>query len=675
MIPNPIFQTSLLDIDSYFKQLKNSIVNKASKYPEISFFFLSKKDFMEKIHKTLKKSNNIASLSSSIILFNDPLFKSLSQLMTTLFKSNEIWTNSFTNPESFSETVLYLHFFLFVQKNFQLEITLPLNKFILFLHNSLIFTGVLNFLKEKPSTFLKNNEIFWDFMAMVLNIVAYKKEELIKVDLLIRSMLEDNRKYRRLLKKHENLQEKKIKSHRPLKVIIEKRLLDIFHMIFVENAVFFEEFDMKKISQFFANSLINSCIVILRKIFEEIDENKEFHNIEKLLYKTIAIIHAFSKKPEFFDKFILEETNQKTPLIKKVLIFFEKTLTKSEKKPFSENSLRNSVINLSQIFEIFTTGVLTGCLKEFEAFFIEFLIKLFDPNTIKTEIFSVLFDNEEPILYNTIKIVFNIIDKDLIISKIIPIIFFEKLEKNTQNTFKNFFSFIKNFSLSENQQNFTKILINLLMKKIELSQIIVTIEELLQILEELIFLLDKQKFEEISEELAFLLSDFLLKNNETFSKKEGKTDENIMKTYKKIFEDEKVFIKIIQSENFIRNFFNKAVNEINSRIFFVFLDKFFKFVLMETVIDPAFRNEFFSTLNEFLKKITVQGEEPDEFQEKILIFFCVFIETIIFQKHRFNTFEETFKNPDNSISLDVLFHEKVFFNIIFPSLMISMCFI
>ena len=486
---------------------------------------------------------------------------------------------------------------------------------------------------------------------MTLNLVASKKDELTNVDLITVSMLEDNRKYRKLLKSKENQQEKTIKTHRPLKVIIEKRLLDIFHMLFIENSAFFEGID-KKNFDFFSNSLINSSFAILRKIFEEIEKNKEFHNIEKILDKTIAIFHFFSKKEEFFQKFILEETNQKTPLLKKVLTFFEKTLLKTEKK--AQNSLKNSILNLSQIFDIFTTGVLTNTLKEFEGLFIEFLIKLFDPNTIKPEIFAVLFDNEDPILYNTIKIVFNIIDKDLIISKIIPIMFFEKLEKNTINTFKNFFSFIKNFSLSENQQNFMKILINSLMKKIELSQIIVSIEELLQIFEELIFLLEKQKFAEISQELAFLLSDFLLKNK-------GKTDENIVKTYKKVFEDEKIFMKIIENENFIRNFFNKAVTEVNSRIFFVFLDKFFKFVLMETVIDPVFRNEFFSTLNEFLKKITVQGEEPDEFQEKILIFFCVFMETVIFQKHRFDTFEETFKNPDNSISLDVLFHEKVSF--------------
>ena len=63
-------------------------------------------------------------------------------------------------------------------------------------------------------------------------------------------------------------------------------------------------------------------------------------------------------------------------------------------------------------------------------------------------------------------------------------------------------------------------------------------------------------------------------------------------------------------------------------------------------------------MDEFLIKL-MNEEETEEFQEKMLIFFCVFLETVIFQKHRFNHFEEIFENPENAISLDVLFYEKV----------------
>ena len=168
----------------------------------------------------------------------------------------------------------------------------------------------------------------------------------------------------------------------------------------------------------------------------------------------------------------------------------------------------------------------------------------------------------------------------------------------------------------------------------------------------------EKEYLQLADEIGYLIIEFFLKFNESFSKKDTLKND-IIKSFGKLFKEKNVFLKLLQCENFIEKYLNNAVNEVNSTLFFIFLDDFYSYVLMESELDTMYRNLFFQGLTGFLKKMSLQAEEMETYQEKILIFFCVFVECLIFQKRRFSTFEEIFKNPDNSISLDVLFHEKV----------------
>lgn len=655
---------SSLDLDSYFKILKKTFLTKNAKTPQIIPFFSANKDFIDNIQKILKKASNLSS-SQSIIPTPDVAFKSFGQLMVSLYKSSEMWLGSFASIDTFTETLYLLHFSLFLFINFNLEIDLALNKLILFLHNSIIYVGILSFKKRdlkplekgtKLSPILQNNEIFWDFFCLILHVTTSNSKENMNVDHMTSYLVEENKKYRRMLKITEMDFEKSLKPHRSLKVIIEKKLLDIIAFMLSDGISF------KKNNESFELQIIDYSIKILKKIFSDVEKNKESYHISKFLDKSLAIIHNFSKNPIYFEKFVFEEINQKSPTIKIILDLFFSELLRAERKTSNESPklLPTLLENLNQIIEILTTGIFMGALKELELVFLIFIIKLFDPKNIRSDVFNYLFDDRMPILFNTMKMIFNMIDKDLIISALIPIIFFSNLEKETQNTFKKFFFIIKEFSLSENQLNFMKILVSSISFKPDYSQDIVSSEELFFIFNELIFLMKEEQFIEMTDELVFLINDFLLFNNEIFFKKDN-LRVDVIKTFSIILKNPKVFLKLLTKENFIKNFFNKAVNENTSTVFFIFLDSFYKFVLLETDIEPIYRNQFFQSLSEYLKSLSQQAEEPEEFQEKILIFFCVFIQTIIFQKRRYSTFEEIFNNPENCVSMDVLFHEKVNF--------------
>jgi len=664
------YQTTL-DQEAYFKHLKRILSSKSCKFTQISSFCHSNPSFFEAIQKSLRRSSNMSN-SSSLMLSSDSLLKSLTPLLASVFKSNELWLNSLTNLETFTEVITILHFSLFLSVNFGLEIELPLNKCILYLQNSMITVGVLNFKKslEKQDKNLKisgaliNNELYWDFFSMVLYLSACICKENTSIDHLTVSLVEENKKYRQMSKmKGMDLEKSQQKqSHRTLKVILGKRLLDIIALALANEATIFQENkkNIEKSKEGFNAQTIQSMIKILRKIFEDVQKNLDQYSLRNFNDRAISILQTISKKPQFFEILINSEANEKTSLFKVILDLFYKELIRPERKASIDQgkTLPSLIDNLNSTFEIFTTGTMMGLLKDLESIFLVFIIKLFDPKTVKNEIFLVLFDHTYPILTNYLKIVFNLIDKDLIISTLIPIIFFESLEPKTQKTFKDFFYLIKEMSLSENQVSFMRILITSISLKSEFSQEIVNSEELLMIFDEYILNMNEKEYIQLADELAFLINEFFLKFNEVFMKKELLKND-IIKTFGKLFKEKAVFVKLLQCENFIQKFFIQAVSEANSTLFFIFLDNFYAFVLMETELDTVYRNMFFQSVSEFLKKMSLQAEEPEEYQEKILIFFCVFVESLIFQKRRFSTFEEIFRNPDNSISLDVLFHEKV----------------
>ena len=665
------YQTTL-DYEVYFKQVKRVLCSKSSKFPQIVAFFRSNSDFLEIMQKSVRRSSNVMHSSNLGAQIDLPLLKSFIPILSLVFKSPEILVNSLTNPDSFFEALTYLHFSMFLSVNFGLEIDMPLNKFVLFLQNSLISVGMLSFKKafEKPdktmkmSNILVNNELFWDFFAMLLFQVASQPKPSTSVDQIIISLIEENKRYRQMMKmKGMDLERpEKRKIHKSLKVIIEKRLLDIIAFSLANEGLLFQENkkNSEKHQDGFGVQIGQSIIKILRKIFEDVQKNSEEYTLRFFNDRAINILNNIVRKPAFFQSLIESETNEKTPLFKIVLDLFYKELIKPERKSSIDQpkTLTGLIENLNAALEMFTTCVLMGFPKELESIFLVFIIKLFDPKTIKTEIFMVLFDQNSPLLIGYLKMVFSPIDKDLIISTLIPIIFFESLEPRTQKTFKDFFYLIKELSLMDNQVCFFRILVTSISLKNEFSQEIVNAEELLMIFNEYILNMGEKEYIQLADEIGYLIIEFFLKFNESFSKKETLKND-IIKSFGKLFKEKNVFLKLLQCENFIEKYLNNAVNEVNSTLFFIFLDDFYSYVLMESELDTMYRNLFFQGLTGFLKKMSLQAEEMETYQEKILIFFCVFVECLIFQKRRFSTFEEIFKNPDNSISLDVLFHEKV----------------
>lgn len=412
----------------------------------------------------------------------------------------------------------------------------------------------------------------------------------------------------------------------------------------------------------FLEKNLKYLLPIMSQIFLDLNREKANYPLFKFISKGIKIIAGLFKNEKLFNQYISFEINNETHIIKNILdLYFNEFLRKESDHLNSKEMCLKISENLNQILDISTNGILTGSLKDLSQDMLNFLIKLFDPKTIHSEVFNFLFNEKEPVLFYSIKIILNLIEKELIISALLPIIFFSPLEKNVQKTFKDFFFIIKEFSLSENPQNFMKVLLSCLSFEKKLSQDVVSFEELFMIFNEMIFLMNSENFLSIKEDFPLLISQFFLEKIDELQKKENfKNDLKV--SLKKIFKEKEVFISLLKSDGFIKKFFSKTVNSQNSSLFFLFLDSFYRFALTENAAyssDSNLRTQFFQAMGDYLKKIKEQFEEPDEFQENLLIFFCVFIEIIIFQHLKFQTFEEVFKKPDDAICLDVLFHEKV----------------
>jgi len=204
---------------------------------------------------------------------------------------------------------------------------------------------------------------------------------------------------------------------------------------------------------------------------------------------------------------------------------------------------------------------------------------------------------------------------------------------------------------SENKPEFFNIFIKsleqnpgLTLENLKISEFLETFHEILEKTLQNPDFLDKN--------LSFL--SFLLRNLNNLQPRI-----QLFELLKQIFRKSEVFLKYLENPLFLDNFFEFTLNPDAIEVFMHFLDFFYRIVLLEPDIEPFYRTAFLQHLDKFLKTFYEEKEDFEVFEQKVLVFFTVFLKIVIFQRKSEWTFIEIFQNPEKALSLESLFIHKV----------------
>lgn len=258
----------------------------------------------------------------------------------------------------------------------------------------------------------------------------------------------------------------------------------------------------------------------------------------------------------------------------------------------------------------------------------------------------------------------NLISSSIFLPVFIKSIFFKSFPKITHHILHSLWNFFIELSLSDNEKRtifFKNLILVLNSNKFAFINIIENKEiidffELIDIFEEFIrldFINIKENIQ-IYKELLLLI----IKIESTIDQ-----ENKISELFLLIFEKKEIFTLINDDFEFIKSIFFHLLKEENIILFMNFLKIFMKFIDNDKDHETLTmeRNKLFILIDSFFKKIDNTNENLIFFNEKIIIFFCLFFQTIIFKRNKeFPDYYEIYMNPMNIITYDLLFSEKVF---------------
>ena len=185
----------------------------------------------------------------------------------------------------------------------------------------------------------------------------------------------------------------------------------------------------------------------------------------------------------------------------------------------------------------------------------------------------------------------------------------------------------------------------------EKEAILLPISELLEIVDVFKHFIEKPGFEAKTPE--FLV--FILSNLDSFQTKTGVCD-----IFQTVLKNSDSMFKVLDYPRFLDRLFSCSLCLEHLDIFMLFLDYFYRNVLLETELAPFYRNNFMQKLCETLGKMPKENHFSENFDQKLVVFFLVFIKSVIIQRKPEYHFIEIFQNPDKAFSLETLYSCKVY---------------
>lgn len=176
--------------------------------------------------------------------------------------------------------------------------------------------------------------------------------------------------------------------------------------------------------------------------------------------------------------------------------------------------------------------------------------------------------------------------------------------------------------------------------------------ELLEIVDVFKHFIDKPGFEARTPE--FLV--FILSNLDSFQSKTGVCD-----IFQAVLKNSDGMFKALDNPRFLDRLFACSLCLEHLDVFMLFLDYFYRNVLLEPELAPFYRNNFMQKLCETLGKMPKENYYSENFDQKLVVFFLVFIKSVIIQRKLEYHFMEIFQNPDKAFSLETLYSCKVVF--------------
>lgn len=374
-------------------------------------------------------------------------------------------------------------------------------------------------------------------------------------------------------------------------------LLHFFEFLMTKEGLLFDIIQEKLDSNKFP-MLLEIISLFLSIIYRILEENEEKHKTCSFYQKTLRILSIIANNQSILSGFLEEEACRIRPLSQ---ILFEKAQEE------------NSLDIIETIIEVFNKIMVKKLPPERISYcFFDFLLK----TLLKEELYKRL--DKSPLKKS--------LDQMLLIIK-----------------------------TSQNPLSLIKLLLNSFNKSKEVcffDENIFNFGEFFSLLLDLI--IKTNQYMDTIESLSLFLSNFLLKNPKLL---EDKNRVYITEFYKKAFINTKFLLNILEEGTFLKNFFENAINKENIDIFLVFLNLFFKKVLLEEE-NPFFRKRFFNCLDEYFFLLKKEELLQEEFHLKCLNFFCIFFQIVIFQRKDV-IFEDLFENREEAVSLEFLFNEKV----------------
>ena len=184
----------------------------------------------------------------------------------------------------------------------------------------------------------------------------------------------------------------------------------------------------------------------------------------------------------------------------------------------------------------------------------------------------------------------------------------------------------------------------------ENETILLPTSELLEMVDVFKHFIDKPGYEAKTPE--FLV--FILSNLDSFQTKTGVCD-----IFQTVFKISDSMFKALDNPRFLDRLFSCSLCLEHLDIFMLFLDYFYRNVLLEPELAPFYRNNFMQKLCETLGKMPKDNHYSENFDQKLVVFFLVFIKSVIVQRKPEYHFIEIFQNPDKAFSLETLFSCKV----------------
>lgn len=200
------------------------------------------------------------------------------------------------------------------------------------------------------------------------------------------------------------------------------------------------------------------------------------------------------------------------------------------------------------------------------------------------------------------------------------------------------------FFLENSKENRVFYLKNILKTLLKGGHLIFNTENLLNLLQKLP---ENEVLELINGDFVDFYSTFLLN-----------LEQKSLPFYQKYLFQKKFLEKLLEIDGFLEKFLTNSMNIVNIDFFLLFLDSFYQNILLESEQKTYFRTLFFRNLDEYLLSLQ-KSEEINEFDLKMFIYLCVFVETLIFQKPKIPNFKEAIEE-DLSSPLEEFFTEEVF---------------